>query len=145
MQWITRSHVHVDRVACPWLITRFVDSEAEFLFVAKSKVIETAEKLGAIPFDTEGAQLHHRGDRCTFDAIIEDFGLTDKALLRMAKVINAADTDRLEADPLAAGFEAIAVGYSLRFPDDLENIRKQFEVYDALYAWCRFDVARAHP
>jgi len=145
MKWITRSHVHVDRVACPWLIARFVDSEAEFLFVPKSKVMGMAEKTGAIPFDTPGAELHHRDNRCTFDAIIEDYGLTDEALLRMAKVINAADTDNLQADPLASGFEAIAVGYSLRYPDDLENIERQFEVYDALYAWCRLDVARSKP
>ena len=142
MKWITRSHVHVDRVACPWLITRFIDSEAEFMFVPKSKVMEIAEKTGAIPFDTPGAELHHRDNRCTFDAIIEDYELTDKALLRMANVINAADTNNLDADPLAAGFEAIAVGYSVRFPDDLENIDKQFEVYDALYVWCRLDVTR---
>ncbi len=142
MKWITRSHVHVDRVACPWLITRFVDSEAEFLFVPKSQVLKVAEKTGAIPFDTPGAKLHHRGHGCTFDAIIQDYALTDKALLRMAKVINAADTDSLDADPLAAGFEAIAVGYSLRYPDDLANIDAQFEVYDALYAWCRLDLAR---
>ena len=145
MKWITRSHVHVDRVACPWLITRFVDSEAEFHFVSKSRVMAVAHSTGAIPFDTPGADLHHRDDRCTFDAIIEDYELTDKALLRMARVINAADTDNLEADPLATGFEAIAVGYSLRYPDDLENIEKQFEVYGALYAWCRLDVARNEP
>jgi hypothetical protein len=141
MKWITRSHVHVDRVACPWLITRFIDSDAEFLFVPKSKVMEVAQKEGAIPFDSPGAELHHRGEMCTFDAIIKDYGLTDKALLRMAKVINAADTDRFDKDPLAAGFEAIAVGYGLRYPNDLENIERQFEVYDALYAWCRLDVA----
>jgi hypothetical protein len=141
MKWITRSHVHVDRVACPWLITRFIDSDAEFLFVPKGKVMEMAEKEGAIPFDTPGAKLHHRENLCTFDVIIQDYELTDKALLRMARVINAADTDRLEADPLAAGFEAMAVGYSLRYPDDRENIEHQFEVYDALYAWCRLDVA----
>lgn len=135
-------HVHVDRVACPWLITRFIDSDSEFLFAPKSKVMEIAEKTGAIPFDTPGAQLHHREAQCTFDAIIKDYELTDPALLRMAKIINAADTDRLDADPLAAGFEAIAVGYSLRYPDDLQNIAGQFEVYDALYAWCRLDVAR---
>jgi len=142
MKWITRSHVHVDRVACPWLIIRFIDSEAEFLFVPKNKVMEMAEKTGAIPFDTPGAELHHRDALCTFDVIIKDYELADKALLRMAKVINAADTDHLEADPLAAGFEAIAVGYGLRFPDDLQNIEGQFEVYDALYAWCRLDMAR---
>ena len=141
MKWITRSHVHVDRVACPWLITRFIDSDAEFLFVPKSKVMEIAEKEGAIAFDTPGAELHHREDLCTFDVIIKDYELTDKALLRMARIINAADTNRLDKDPLAAGFEAIAVGYSLRYPDDLENIAGQFEFYDALDAWCRLDVA----
>jgi hypothetical protein len=141
MKWITRSHVHVDRVACPWLISRFIDSEAEFLFVPKKVVLERAEKEGAVPFDTPGAALHHRDNLCTFDVIISEYGLTDKALLRMAKIINAADTDRLDLDPLAAGFEAIAVGYGLRFPDDRENIKRQFEVYDALYAWCRLDVA----
>jgi len=145
MKWITRSHVHVDRVACPWLITRFIDSDAEFLFVPKSKVIEIAEKTEAIPFDTPGAALHHREDLCTFDVIIKEYELTDKALLRMPRIINAADTNRLDADPLAAGFEAIAVGYGLRFPDDRENIERQFEVYDALYAWCRLDVARSRP
>jgi len=142
MKWITRSHVHVDRVACPWLIRRFIDSEAEFLFVPKSKVLEIAAKEGAIAFDTPGAELHHRDHLCTFDVIVKAYELTDTALLRMARVINAADTDHLEADPLAAGFEAIAVGYGLRYPDDLENIERQFEVYDALYAWCRLDVAK---
>ena len=142
MKWITRSHVHVDRVACPWLITRFIDSDADFLFVPKSKVLEVAEKEGAIPFDTPGAEFHHRDDLCTFDVLIQEYGLTDKALLRLARIVNAADTDRLDKDPLAAGFEAIAVGYSIRFPDDLENLENQFEVYDAMYAWCRLDVAR---
>ncbi len=141
MKWITRSHVHVDRVACPWLITRFIDSTAEFIFAPKSKVLEVAENQGAIPFDTPGAELHHRGDLCTFDVIIQDYELTDKALLRMAKIINAADTDNYDRDPLAEGFEAIAVGFGLRYPDDNVNIQKQFEVYDALYAWCRLDVA----
>ncbi len=141
MKWIIRSHVHVDRVACPWLITRFVDSAATFLFVPKSKVLDIAEKEGAIPFDTPGAELHHRGDLCTFDVIIQEYQLNDKALLRMARIINAADTGRLDADPLAAGLEAIAVGYGLRYPDDHENIERQFEVYDALYAWCRLDAA----
>jgi len=144
MKWITRSHVHVDRVACPWLITRFIDSDAEFYFAPKSKVLEIAEQTGAIPFDTPGAELHHRDDKCTFDVIIEEYGLTDKALLRLAKIINAADTDNLDADPLAAGFEAIAVGYSIRYPEDIENIHRQFEVYDALYAWYRLDVARTN-
>ncbi len=143
MKWITRSHVHVDRVACPWLIRRFIDSEAEFLLVAKSKVLERAAKEGALAFDTPGAEFQHEGDLCTFDALIKEFNLTDPALLRMAKIVNAADTDKLEKEPLAAGLEAIAVGYGLRFPDDLENFERQFDVYDALYAWCRLDLARS--
>jgi len=142
MKWITRSHVHVDRVACPWLITRFVDSDAEFLFAPKEKVLEIAQQSGAIPFDTPGADLHHQDDLCTFDVIIKKYNLLDKALLRMAKIVNAADTNRMEKDPIAAGLEAIAVGYSLRFPDDLENLEMQFDVYDALYAWCRLETAR---
>lgn len=142
MKWITRSHVHVDRVACPWLITRFIDSAAEFLFVPKGKVLEVAAETGAIAFDTPGAELHHRGALCTFDVLIQEYGLTDKALLRLAKIVNGADTGHLEADPLAPGLEALAVGYSLRYPADLDNIRHQFAVYDALYAWCRLDVTK---
>ena len=142
MIWITRSHVHVDRVACPWLISRFIDSDAEFYFVPKSQVLEVAQKEGAIPFDTPGADLHHQEDLCTFDVIIRQYGLTEKALLRLAGIVNAADTNRMDNDPLAAGLEAIAVGYSLRFPDDMENLEMQFEVYDALYAWCRLETAK---
>jgi len=145
MKWITRSHVHVDRVACPWLITRFIDSDAEFLFAPKSQVLEIAQKKGAIAFDTPGAELHHQGDLCSFDVIIQQYGLTDRALLRLAEIVNAADTNRMENDPIAAGLEAIAVGYSLRFPDDMENLELQFDVYDALYAWCRLEVAKGRP
>jgi hypothetical protein len=141
MKWITRSHVHVDRVACPWLITRFIDSEAEFLFVARSKVLEIAEEQGAVPFDTPGAFLHHRDGLCTFDVLIAEYELSNPALLRMARVVNAADTGHPEADPLAPGLEAIASGYGLRYPDDVENVERQFAVYDALYAWCRLDAA----
>jgi hypothetical protein len=140
MKWVTRSHVHVDRVACPWLITRFVDSDAEFLFIPKSQIEETAKRENAIPFDAPGVELGHHDGKCSFEAIIEKYGLTDKALLRLAKIIHAADTDQLDADPLAAGLEAIAVGYSLRYPNDHENLSHQFEVYDALYAWCRLEV-----
>jgi hypothetical protein len=142
MKWITRSHVHVDRVACPWLISRFVDCDAEFIFTAASQVKERAEKENAIAFDIPGAELGHIDSCCSFDSIIKKYQLKDKALLRLAKIVNAADTDRMPDDPIAAGLEAIAVGYSLRFPDDYENIRRQFEVYDALYAWCRLEVAK---
>jgi len=141
MKWITRSHIHVDRVACPWLISRFIDSAAEFMFVPKSQVLAVAEREGAIAYDTPGADLHHRDDLCTFDVLIAEYELADKALLRLAKIVNAADTDNLQNDPIAAGLEAIAVGFGLRFPDDFVNLEHQFEVYDALYAWCRLDVA----
>jgi len=142
MKWVTRSHVHVDRVACPWLISRFIDSEAEFLFVPKSQVDRVAQETGAIPFDAPGVELGHHDGQCSFEAIIAKYGLQDPALLYLAKIVNAADTDRLEAHPVAAGLEAIATGYSLRFPGDMENLEHQFAVYDSLYAWCRLQVAR---
>jgi hypothetical protein len=142
MKWVTRSHVHVDRVACPWLITRFIDNRAEFLFVPKSKIAETVKREGAIPFDAPDAELGHRDGKCSFETIIEKYGLTDKALLRLAKIVHAADTDQLASDPLAAGLEAIAVGYSIRYPEDMENLAHQFEVYDALYSWCRLEVGK---
>jgi len=143
MKWVTRAHVHVDRVACPWLIQRFVDSTAEFLFVAKTQVQEVVRKEGAIPFDAPDVELGHHDGKCSFEAIIDKYKLTDKALLRLARIIHAADTGDLGSDPVATGFEAIAVGYSIRFPDDDANLERQFEVYDALYAWCRLAVAKA--
>ena len=143
MKWITRSHVHVDRVACPWLISRFVDSEAEFLFVPKGQIQQVAEETGAIPFDAPGVELGHHDGKCSFETIVEHYGLTDRALLRLARIVHSADVEAdLDLDPIARGLEAIAVGYSLRFPDDLENLAHQFEVYDALYAWCRLQVAK---
>lgn len=142
MKWITRSHIHVDRIACPWLISRFVDSEAEFIFVPRSEVEKTAVELNAIPFDIPGCELGHKDTLCSFDSIISKYQLADKALLLLAKIVNAADTDNLSNHPIAAGLEAIAVGYSLRYPNDIENIASQFEVYDALYAWCRLQTAK---
>jgi hypothetical protein len=143
MKWITRSHVHVDRVACPWLITRFVDSEAEFLFVPQSEVERVVKETGGIPFDVPDVELGHHNGKCSFEAIIEKYSLKDPALLRMAKIVHAADVSSdLHTDEIAPGLEAIAVGYSLRFPDDMENLEHQFEVYDALYTWCRLQVAR---
>jgi hypothetical protein len=143
MKWITRSHVHVDRVACPWLITRFIDNEAEFLFVPKSQVDKVAAEAGAIPFDAPGVELGHHEGRCSFESIILKYGLTDPALQRMAKIVHAADVaEDIDKDPIARGLEAIASGYSLRYPDDEENLAHQFEVYDALYAWCRLSVAK---
>lgn len=142
MKWVTRSHIHVDRVACPWLIRRFVDSRAEFLFVPKCAIDDVVKREGAIPFDAPGVELGHKGDMCSFDAIIAKYDLKDKALLRLARIVNAADTDRLDHDPVAAGLEAIASGFSVLFPDDAKNLEHQFTVYDALYAWCRMEVLR---
>jgi hypothetical protein len=143
MKWITRSHVHVDRVACPWLITRFIDSEAEFLFVPSSQIEKVAKETGAIPYDAPGVELGHVDGRCSFESIIVKYRLKEPGLLRLAKIVHAADVaEDIDTDPIARGLEAIASGYSLRFPEDLENIENQFEVYDALYAWCRLDVAR---
>ncbi len=142
MKWVTRSHVHVDRVACPWLIRRFIDSQAEILFVPQSRIEEVADTENAIPFDAPGVEYGHHDGKCSFETLIEKFELKDKGLLRLAKIIHAADTRDIDSDPLARGFEAIAVGYSLRYPDDEKNLEKQFDVYDSLYAWCRLDVAR---
>lgn len=142
MKWITRSHVHVDRVACPWLITRFIDSEAEFLFVPKSQINQVAQETGAIPFDAPDVELGHHEGRCSFESIILKYDLKDAGLLRMAKIIHAADVaEDIDSDPLARGLEAIATGFSLRYPDDMENLEHQFDVYDSLYAWCRLDIA----
>ena len=143
MQWITRSHVHVDRVACPWLITRFIDNQAEFLFVPKSEVDRVAAETGAIPFDAPGVELGHHEGRCSFESILLKYDLKEPGLLRLAEIVHAADVaEDIDNDPIARGLEAIATGFSLRFPEDEDNLARQFEVYDALYAWCRLEVAR---
>lgn len=145
MKWVTRSHVHVDRVACPWLITRFIDSQAEFLFVPANQIDQVVASTGAIPFDAPGVELGHHDNRCSFESIIVKFALKDPALLRLAKIVHAADVAQdIDTDPMARGLEAIAVGYSLRFPRDEENLQHQFPVYDALYAWCRVQVAKGN-
>jgi len=137
VKWVTRENVHVDRVACPWLIKRFVDPKAEFLFVPVDKVQETADKEKAIPFDAQGVELGHRGDRCSFDAIIEKYRLTDPALLDLAKIVRAADTNRMDLAPESVGLEAIAAGSMMIAKDDHEAIEKQAYLYNALYAYCK--------
>jgi hypothetical protein len=140
MLWITRSHVHVDRVACPWLIKRFVDSEGRFLFVPKNSVLPVAEQTGGIPFDAPGVELGHHEGKCSFEVILAKYELADPALHRLAKVVHAADiAPDLHTDPIAPGLEAIATGFGLLFPDDAINLEAQFVVYDALYAWCRLN------
>lgn len=142
MRWVTRAHVHVDRVACPWLISRFVDNEAEFVFVARDMVAQVAEDEFATPFDIDDVELGHHEGHCSFVSIIEKYHLRDKALLQLADVVNAADTDRLDSNPYATGLEALAQGFSIMYPDDTDNLEAQCAVYDALYAFFRLKVAR---
>ena len=143
MKWITRSHVHVDRVACPWLVRRFIDNQAEFLFVPAAMVNQVAADTKSIPFDVPGAELGHHDGRCSFESIVLKYKLKDPALLRMAEIVHSADmSSDLGKDPLASGLEAIATGYALRYPDDEENLSHQFEVYDSLYAWCRLQMEK---
>jgi len=143
MLWVTRSHVHVDRVACPWLITRFVDSEAEFLFVPKNQVEQAAADTGATPFDSPGVELGHHDGKCSFEAILTKYELADAGLARLAKIVHAADIAAdLHSDEIAPGLEAIATGFGILLPDDQANLEAQFAVYDALYAWCRLQAAR---
>lgn len=143
MKWVTRSHVHVDRVACPWLITRFVDSDAEFYFVPRGEIERVVKEEGAIPFDAPGVELGHHEGHCSFESILFKYDLKEPGLVRLGQIVHSADVaEDIDKDPIARGLEAIASGFSLRYPEDLENIEQQFEVYDALYAWCRLQVAK---
>jgi hypothetical protein len=143
MLWVTRSHVKVDRVACPWLITRFIDNEAEFLFVPVNQIEQVVKETGAIPFDAPGVELGHKDGGCSFESIVKKYELKEPGLLRLAKIVHAADvSEDVDKDAIGAGLNAIASGYSIRYPEDEQNLDAQFEVYDALYAWCRLDVAK---
>jgi hypothetical protein len=148
MKWVTREKVKVDRVACPWLIRKFVDPQAEFLFVPPEKVAEIARREGAASFDCKGDELGHHGKDCSFDAIVRKYGLSkDPALVLMAKIVNGADTDNsLWNQPEAAGLNAIAEGFRhLGFRDDHELVAAERVVYDALYAYCQEMVRRGEP
>ncbi|MBO3801631.1 MAG: chromate resistance protein [Candidatus Brockarchaeota archaeon] len=142
MKWVTREKAKVDRVACPWLIKRFVDKDAEFLFVPEDKVMEVAEKEGAIPFDVKGVELGHHGDECTFDAIIKKYKLEDPALKQLALVVRGADTPNRSLTPESAGLNSIAEGFRLISKDDYDNLAKQFPLYDALYAYFKSKTER---
>jgi len=135
MKWVTREGAKVDRVACPWLIKRFVDKDAEFLFVAADRVDEVARREGATPFDVKGAKLGHRGDECSFDAIVHDFNVRDPAVAELAKIVRAADVaSQRGIAPEGPGLELVADGFRLTSRDDHQNLERQFHVYDALYA-----------
>jgi hypothetical protein len=148
MKWITRAKVKVDRVACPWLIRKFIDPQAEFLFVPEDRVMEAAQREGAIPYDVKGVEFGHHGKECSFDALVKKHSLDrDPALVLLAKIVNGADTDNtLWNQPEAAGLNAIAEGFRhLGYRDDLEVIAAEAVVYDALYAYCREMVRRGKP
>ncbi len=134
-QWVTRERPKIDRIACPWLIRRFVDADARFIYVPAAEVLKVAEETGAIPYDIPGVILTHRGERCSFDAFIEDYRLTDPALARIADIVRGADTDRMDLAPQAAGLFAISLGLSVNIPDDHAMLRHGLVIYDALYAW----------
>ncbi len=138
LRWVTREKAKVDRIACPWLIKNFVDNNPEFLYVPADKVLEVAKEKDAIPFDIPNIELGHHGDKCSFDAIIEKYGLgNDNALLELAKIVRGADTPNRSLTPQSEGLLAVATGFSMITKDDHDNISKQFPVYDALYAYCK--------
>ena len=142
MKWVTRARPKVDRVACPWLIKRFVDPEAEFLYVPPDEVLETARQNDAIPFDVPNVELGHDGCECSFDAIIKKYHLADIALQRLAVIVRGADTAAKQLAPESAGLEAIAEGFRLVYSDDHELLERELPVYDALYAYCQEIVRR---
>lgn len=143
--WVTRARPKIDRIACPWLIRRFVDPEAVFLFVAPSEVSGVADRFGAAPFDVEGAFWSHRAELCTFDVMVEEFGLSGiESLRRLCAIVRGADTAHPEIAPQAAGLLAISLGLSRMYSDDLEQLEAGMVVYDALYRWCRDAVDETH-
>ena len=136
MKWITRERPKIDRIACPWLVARFIDESAEFLYVPGKDVIRIAAETGAIPYDVPDVELGHHGDRCSFDAFIAKYGLRDAALAKLALIVRAADCGAPQLAKEAAGLLAISKGLSLNFTDDQEILKHGMVIYDALYAWC---------
>jgi hypothetical protein len=137
MKWATRARPKVDRVACPWLIKRFIDSQAEFLYVPPDEVLETAQREEAIPFDVPNVELGHSGPECSFDTIIKKYQLSDPALQQLALIVRGADTSAKQLTPESAGLDAIAEGFRLVYRDDHELLERELSVYDALYAYCQ--------
>jgi rhodanese-related sulfurtransferase len=142
--WVTRARPKIDRIACPWLIRRFVDPGAVFLFVAPQEVEAVGERFDAAPFDVEGVFWSHRGERCTFDVMLEEFGLSTEPLLGLAKIVRGADTARLDLAPEAAGLLAVSLGLSRMYSDDLAQLEAGLTLYDALYRWCRDAADETH-
>jgi hypothetical protein len=143
MKWVTREKARVDRIACPWLITRFIDKEPTFLFVPARDVLTVAKKEDAIPYDVPDVELGHHGEQCSFDAFVDKYKLTDPALRELALIVRGADTDARGLTPESAGLYAVATGFQAIARDDFDNMKRQFPVYDALYDYCRERVTRA--
>ena len=144
MKWVTRERPKIDRIACPWLVVRFIDEKPEFLFVPTDRVFSTAAETGAVPYDIPGAELSHVGENCSFDAFLEKYRLDDPALGALAPIIRGADTSRLDLTPQSAGLFAISLGLSALYADDHEMLKHGLVMYDALYAWCRTQRDETH-
>ena len=144
MKWITRERPKIDRIACPWLISRFIDAEPEFLYVPAPDVFAVAQQTGAIAYDIPGVEMSHVGELCSFDAFLSKHRLAEPALLQLAAIVRGADTSRLDLTPQSAGLYAISLGLSRIFNDDYEMLRHGLVVYDALYAWCREPQGETH-
>jgi hypothetical protein len=144
MKWITRERPKIDRIACPWLIARFIDEAPEFLFVPPADVMSEAERTGAIPYDVPGVELTHVGEHCSFDAFLARYGLEAPALRQLALIVRGADTSRLELTPQSAGLYALSLGLSINYRDDHEMLKHGMVMYDALYAWCREGQGETH-
>jgi rhodanese-related sulfurtransferase len=142
--WVTRERPKIDRIACPWLIRRFIDPHAVFHFVTAEWVKDVADELGAIAYDIESVHYSHRGELCSFDTILESFGIADPALLHLARIVRGADTARPDLEPEAAGLLALSLGLSATETDDLKQLEKGMILYDALYGWCRFAMNERH-
>jgi rhodanese-related sulfurtransferase len=142
--WVTRARPKIDRIACPWLIRRFIDPNAVFLFVAPSEVVGVGERFDAVPFDIENVFWSHRGELCTFDVMVEEFGLATPPLLRLATMVRAADTGRLDLSPEAPGLLAASLGLSRMYDDDLAQLEAGITLYDAFYRWCRDATGETH-
>jgi hypothetical protein len=141
MKWVTRERARVDRIACPWLISRFIDKAPTFLFVPVDQVMAVAEREGATPYDVPKVELGHHGDRCSFDAFLDKYTLDDPALRELAVIVRGADTDHRALTPESQGLYALATGFQAIANDDHDNMARQFHAYDALYAYCRAKVA----
>jgi rhodanese-related sulfurtransferase len=143
-RWVTRERPKIDRIACPWLIRRFIDPLAAFHFVTAEWVIDVAEELGAIPYDVKDVRFSHRGETCSFDTFLDEFGLEDPALLHLARIVRGADTARPDLEPQAAGLLALSLGLSAIEADDLRQLEKAMILYDALYGWVRHASEETH-